>query len=251
MKLPSDQRRFPRNNSDLANGLGNLASRTAAMIEKNSGGKVLNAGFNTGHRLGHAGASRDRQVLSCTTTGILARAGGDWSVIAATDKPYDRASLVVGESDADQQRRATILWTTGSSANRNGIDASRLAGKYHKVWSLLGQPGQPGSIALDDLRWGQLAPSTPLGKSQTLFPRIEKAEAIERMESMEKKHRSPSPVTTPAPAGTPTPAAGGTAAAAAAPQAAPEKIGIEDFTKVEMRVGQIRPPNASSAQTSC
>jgi len=29
-----------RYNSDLANGLGNLASRTAAMIEKNSGGKI-------------------------------------------------------------------------------------------------------------------------------------------------------------------------------------------------------------------
>jgi len=28
----------------------------------------------------------------------------------------------------------------------------------------------------------------------------------------------------------------------AAPQAAPEKIGIEDFAKVEMRVGQIKPP---------
>src|SRR6202171_2173622 len=61
------------------------------------------------------------------------------------------------------------------------------------------------------------------------------------MESMEKEaQNAPSPVTTPAPAGTPTPAAGGAAAAAAAPQAAPEKIGIEDFTKVEMRVGQIK-----------
>jgi len=84
---------------------------------------------------------------------------------------------------------------------------------------------------------GQLAPGTPLGKSQALFPRIEKAEAIERMEAMEKDaQNAPSPVTAPA---TPsTPAAGG--AAAAAPQAAPEKIGIEDFAKVEMRVGQIK-----------
>jgi len=108
-----------------------------------------------------------------------------------------------------------------------------------KVWSLLGQPGQPGSIALDDLSWGQLAPGTPLGKSHALFPRIEKTEAIERMEAMEKEaQNAPSPVATPAPASTP--AVGSTAAAAAAPQAAPEKIGIEDFAKVEMRVGQIK-----------
>ena len=33
-----------RYNSDLANGLGNLASRTAAMIEKNSGGEIPKPG---------------------------------------------------------------------------------------------------------------------------------------------------------------------------------------------------------------
>jgi len=82
-------------------------------------------------------------------------------------------------------------------------------------------------------------PGTLLGKSQALFPRIEKAEAIERMESMEKEEqKQPSPVSAPAAAPTTGPTAGG-AAAAAAPAAA-EKIGIEDFTKVEMRVGQIK-----------
>ncbi len=56
---------------------------------------------------------------------------------------------------------------------------------------------------------------------------------------MEKEaQNAPSPVATSAPASTP--AVGSTAAAAAAPQAAPEKIGIEDFAKVEMRVGQIK-----------
>jgi methionyl-tRNA synthetase len=91
---------------------------------------------------------------------------------------------------------------------------------------------------MDGLRWGQLVPGTLLGKSQPLFPRIEKAEAIERMEAMEKDaQNAPSPVTTPAPATVPAAAA---AASAAAPQAAPEKIGIEDFAKVEMRVGQIK-----------
>jgi len=74
-------------------------------------------------------------------------------------------------------------------------------------------------------------PGTQLGKSQPLFPRIEKAEAIERMESMENEPQKP--VTAP----TSAPAAG--SAAAAAPAAA-EKIGIEDFAKVEMRVGQIK-----------
>src|SRR6202030_3826738 len=58
------------------------------------------------------------------------------------------------------------------------------------------------------------------------------------MEAMEKEAQTaPSPVTTPAPASAPGASA---AASAAAPQTAPEKIGIEDFAKVEMRVGQIK-----------
>jgi methionyl-tRNA synthetase len=92
---------------------------------------------------------------------------------------------------------------------------------------------------LDGLRWGQLAPGTALGKSQALFPRIEKSEAIERMEAMEKEaQNAPSPAVASTPAAAPV--AAGTAAAAAAAPAANEKIGIEDFAKVEMRVGQVK-----------
>ena len=54
---------------------------------------------------------------------------------------------------------------------------------------------------------------------------------------MANEERNPAPAA-PAPAAT-APAATGASAAAAAP-AASDKIGIEDFTKVEMRVGQIK-----------
>ena len=49
--------------------------------------------------------------------------------------------------------------------------------------------------------------------------------------------KQPSPVTAPAASPVSAPSAGGAAAAAPAPA---EKIGIEDFAKVEMRVGQIK-----------
>jgi methionyl-tRNA synthetase len=60
------------------------------------------------------------------------------------------------------------------------------------------------------------------------------------MEAMEQdEQKAPSPVAPGAkPAASPAPA--GTGAAAAATPAAGEKIGIEDFAKVEMRVGQIK-----------
>jgi methionyl-tRNA synthetase len=106
-----------------------------------------------------------------------------------------------------------------------------------KVWSLLGQPGLVSAIELDGLRWGQLKAGAQLGKAQTLFPRVEKSEAIERIESMANEELNPA---APKPAATPAAASTGTGTGAAAAPAASEKIGIEDFVKVEMRVGQIK-----------
>ncbi len=231
-----------RYNSDLANGLGNLASRAAAMIEKNSDGKIPKpAAFQpqdtvlatkAQETIGEVLEQYDKLGFSLALEEI-------WSLIAATDKYLTTEHpWSLGESEADQQRRATILWTTAEVLRiATVLTHPVLPDSTTKVWSLVGQRGLPGSVALDTLGWGQLLPGTQLGKSQPLFPRIEKTEAIERMESMEKEEqKQPSPVTALAPASAP--AAGG-AAAAAAPAAA-EKIGIEDFAKVEMRVGQIK-----------
>ena len=231
-----------RYNSDLANGLGNLASRTAAMIEKNSGGKIPKPvtlqpqdtalATQVQAAIGEVLEMYDNLSFSRVLEEI-------WSLIAAADK-YLTAEhpWSLGESEADQQRRSTILWITAEVLRVvTALAHPILPDSTAKVWSLLGQKAHPASIALDGLRWGQLAAGTPLGKSQALFPRIEKAEAIERMESMEnepQKQTSPAPHVAPASTST----AGG-AAAAAAP-AANEKIGIEDFAKVEMRVGQIK-----------
>jgi methionyl-tRNA synthetase len=75
-----------------------------------------------------------------------------------------------------------------------------------------------------------------MGKAQALFPRVEKNEAIERIEAMANEELNPPPAVKLAAATTSVAPTG----AAAAPQTAPEKIGIEDFAKVEMRVGQIK-----------
>jgi methionyl-tRNA synthetase len=231
-----------RYNSDLANGLGNLASRTAAMIEKNCAGKIPKPAALQPQDT--ALATKAQEVIGevleqYDKLGFSLALEQIWSLIAATDKYLTTEHpWSLGESEPDQQRRATILWTTAEVLRVvTVLTHPVLPESTTKVWSLLGQAGHLSSQELDGLRWGQLKPGTQLGKSQALFPRIEKTEAIERMEAMENEaQKQPSPVA--APTTVSTPAAGG-AAAAAAPAAA-EKIGIEDFTKVEMRVGQIK-----------
>jgi methionyl-tRNA synthetase len=104
-----------------------------------------------------------------------------------------------------------------------------------RIWQQLGQRRRLSDLPLDDLTWGELEAGTSVGPAEAVFPRLQKDEAIERIENMENEIRNPTPAA---------PSAG--AAAPAAP--ASDKIGIEDFAKVEMRVGEVksaeRVPNA-------
>ena len=229
-----------RYNSDLANGIGNLASRTAALIEKNFGGKVAKpAGLQPqDEALAKTVQAAIGEVLEGYENLAFSKALEQlWSVIAAADK-YLTAEQpwALGDSEAEKQRKATVLWTVAELLRVVTVLAHPvLPESTGKVWALLGQRGAVGAVEFDGLRWGQLAPGTALGKSQALFPRIEKAEALERMEAMENEAQN-----APSPTAPSTSAAGPSGTGAAAAPAAAEKIGIEDFTKVEMRVGQIK-----------
>ncbi len=232
-----------RYNSDLANGLGNLASRTAAMIEKNCAGKIPKPGALQPQDTALAKQAQEaigEVVEQYSNLGFSKALEKIWSVIGATDKYLTTEQpWALTDSEADQQRRATVLWTTAEVLRIvSALTYPVLPESTGRVWTLLGQSGQLGTVNLEGLSWGQLKPGTSLGKLQPLFPRIDKAEAIERMESMEQEAQKQ-----PAPAAAATPASAPAAATGAAPAAAPagvEKIGIEDFAKVEMRVGQVK-----------
>ncbi len=231
-----------RYNSDLANGLGNLTARTAALIEKNFAGEIPKPGAfqpqdevlakEAQNAIGEVLENYDKLSFARMLEAI-------WAVIAVADKYLtSEQPWALGNSEADQVRKGTILWTTAELLRIVAALAYPvLPDSAAKIWLLLGQSTPLGSLELDGLRWGQLVPGTALGKAQTLFPRVDKNEAIERIESMSDEERNPAP-TAPAPVATPA-APSGAAAAATAP-AVSEKIGIEDFTKVEMRVGQIK-----------
>ena len=233
-----------RYNSDLANGLGNLASRTAAMITKDCGGKIPRAGElkPQDKALAQQAQTTIGEVLEqYNKLGFSKALEQIWALIGATDK-YLTTEQPWALKETEQERRATILATTAEVLRIvTALTYPILPESTVKVWALLGEQTPLGSVNLESLSWGQLKPGTTLGKSQPLFPRIDKAEAIERMETMENEaQKAPPPTAAATPAA---PAAGATAGAAAGTAAAPEgvqRIGIEDFAKVEMRVGQIK-----------
>jgi methionyl-tRNA synthetase len=107
-----------------------------------------------------------------------------------------------------------------------------------KIWAQLGL-GDIKKFSLADLKWGQLQLGTKLGDVQAVFPRADKT-AVERMQQMEEQERDASAVAlveektvapvAPAVAPAPKPAA-----------TLPDgKISIDDFAKVELRVGQVK-----------
>jgi len=223
-----------RYNSDLANGLGNLASRTAAMIEKNFGGKIPKPGprLPQDDAIARVASETIGEAFEQFENFAFARSlEAIWTAIAAADKYLtSEQPWALGDSEADTQRKAAILWTTAELLRIVTVLAHPvLPDSTAKVWALLGQPGRVSAVELDGLRWGQLATGVQLGKAQALFPRVEKQEAIERIEAMANEELNPAPA-----------AHAATASGAAAAPATAEKIGIEDFAKVEMRVGQIK-----------
>jgi methionyl-tRNA synthetase len=109
------------------------------------------------------------------------------------------------------------------------------------------------SFPLKDLKWGQLQLGTRIGKLAPVFPRADKS-AMEKMQTMEDERRAATGSTTKtedAPLKPGTVASGSTLSTTERPENAPKvptaipsipdgKISIEDFAKVEMRVGQVK-----------
>jgi methionyl-tRNA synthetase len=101
--------------------------------------------------------------------------------------------------------------------------------------------GDIKKLNLSELAWGQLRLGTKLGEVRPVFPRADKS-AVERMQKMEEEQRGTPAAEAPGVAGTAaqTNLPQATPAAQPAVPAANEKISIDDFAKIELRVGLVK-----------
>jgi methionyl-tRNA synthetase len=236
-----------RYNGDLANGLGNLASRTITMIERYFGGEIpqpANVSSNQTNSPGPADFTTEaltKVTLLYDRLSFSLALEAIWELVAATDKYLSvEKPWTLADKPEDRARLGTVLYTAAEGLRIiSALAHPVLPQATQKIWRQLGQTDPLGSVLLDLLTWGQLKPGTKTGKPEGIFPRVEKSEAIERIETMEQEQNNAA--TAPAVAPSTAPVAPLTAAVVpAAIPAAPAKIGIEDFAKVEMRVGQVK-----------
>jgi methionyl-tRNA synthetase len=236
-----------RYNSDLANGLGNLASRTLTMINRYFKGEVPYPS--------QASTTPAEDVIAETARRTIREFGVQfdqfqfsraletaWGLVAAVDKYIvENEPWTLGEKQDDESRArlATVLYTSAEALRiATALAYPVMPDATAKIWAQIGL-GDIKKLALADLTWGQLPLGTKLGDVHPVFPRADKS-AIERMQQMEEQQRVPAaeekPVTEvklvaemPAPV----------APAPAAP-AVNDKITIDDFAKIELRVGIVK-----------
>jgi methionyl-tRNA synthetase len=230
-----------RYNSDLANGLGNLASRTLAMIHQYCDGKVpspdprlknptpedtfVDFVDDVGKALKKQTDDALEKVPEFYNRYEFSRALECIWLLMSTVDVYLSDRRPWASSQAEQERLENILYRAAESLRIVAILAHpAIPNATQKLWEALEQKGKLAEQRIDRVRWGELDSGTQVSKAQAIFPRVDTAEAIERIEAMEQEMRQPPSVQP----------------AAAAPSATSGRITIEDFAKVDMRVGEVK-----------
>jgi methionyl-tRNA synthetase len=206
-----------RFNSDLANGLGNLASRTLTMITRYFKGEIpYPSAVNSRTDPDKAIATlADETIASFTQLfddyQFSKALEAAWGLVGAVDKYIvENEPWALGDKEDSQSRArlATVLFTSAEALRVvTALTHPVLPESTAKIWAQLGL-GEIQKFQLSTLKWGQLQVGTKLGKVEPVFPRADKS-AVERMQSMEQERN----------------ASAAEAAGATATQAAPGPIG--------------------------
>ena len=266
-----------RTNSDLASGLGNLSSRTLTMIARYNGGRVPSgvisedklllakrAGLDTEETaiasfLEHA---RDQFLQYLEAFAFSKALETAWSVVARVDKlisdakPWDLA-----KDENQKQTLNAVLYRAAETLRWLCVLLYPVMPTATvEIWTQLGlgsspvSPATPAGIDPAKLKWGELTAGTTVGEVKPLFPRIDKAKTMNEINGPEQEAgaggrteevQSPtSNVQRPANAGNadvpPAPGAGGpTTETEAVAAGVTTFIDITDFTKVDLRVGEV------------
>ncbi len=219
-----------RYNSDLANDLGNLLSRTIAMISKYRGGTIPEPGEAKG----------DAEVRELTQKVIGSyRTNFDdynfsrglenvWELISRVNKYIvENEPWAIAEKPAEARKLDSVLFHAAESLRLIAVLVAPVIPKTaQNLWEQLGLEGHVADVRLRELRWSRDLVGKKIRGGASLFPRLDPKEVLKKIENVSEQR------------------AGASASAPQAEASAPAgnlapQITIDDFSKVDLRVATV------------
>jgi methionyl-tRNA synthetase len=167
-----------RHNADLANGLGNLASRILAMLGSYFGAAVPEPGSAGAQDdlpsvVADVGVRLDGHVERLELTQGVAAV---WDLVDRANKYLvEQAPWAIAKDPARRDELASVLYAAAETLRALAILISPvMPGAAERLWEQLGiaEPLHAQRVPAD-LAWGGLAPGTITTKGGALFPRLD------------------------------------------------------------------------------
>lgn len=220
----TNERLLTRINSDLANDLGNLVSRTTAMIVQYFGGELPARGDAEGPdgELIAAAEGAFEKVKSAMERLNAPEALSEiFAVVSRANKYIDETTpWILAKDEGKRARLGTVLYNLAETVRICAVLLKPFLTKAPAA--ILKSLSCDENAGFDTLSFGRLKEGTKIEKLPPVFPRIDVKKELKEVEALvtaKKKAEKPAP----------TPAA----------EEKKAEITIDDFARVELKIGEV------------
>jgi methionyl-tRNA synthetase len=217
-----------RYNSDLANDLGNLLSRTLAMISKYRAGRIPAPGAAVGDAEVRELAARviDSHRKNFDDYNFSRGLENVWELISRVNKYIvENEPWAIAEKPSEAKKLDSVLFHAAEALRLiAALVAPVIPKTAQSLWEQLGLDGKVSSVRLTDLRWSDQLVGKNIRIGPALFPRLDSKEVLKKMDDLAQE-KPEAKTEAPAPSAT---------TGNLAPQ-----ITIDDFAKVDLRVATV------------